>query len=115
MLVKQTLEDKIERAIHDAMKNAIDGMNKTMIKSVNNNGDGSDFSMNKAVDVFADESKKCAKDIADAIDEYIKSATIILNVNSQPIAIAPTLMSPTGPVTGSITLMSPATLSITIK
>lgn len=114
MLVKQDLEKKIETAIHDAMKKAMSEMNKAMQNAVNGNGDGSDFSVSGAIDTFADEAKKCASDIASAIDEYIKSATITINAGTL-IKPLPGLASPAGPVTGDITLAAPTTLQKSIS
>ena len=114
MLVKQDLEKKIETAIHDTMKKAMIEMNKAMQNAVNRNGDGSDFSVSSAVDTFADEAKKCASDIASAIDEYIKSVTITINTGTL-ITPLPGLVSPTGPVTGVITLAAPTILQNSIS
>ena len=115
MLVKQDLERKIETAIHDAMKSAILIMNEKMKESVNYSGDGSDFSINNAVDAFANEAKKCAEDIATAIDEYIKSATITLNIGTLIDTAPGFLVSPAGPVSGKIILSSPTTLQNSIS
>ena len=68
MLVKQDLEKKIETAIHNAMKKAMSEMNKAMQDAVNGDGNGSDFSVSGAIDTFANEAKKCASDIASAIE-----------------------------------------------
>ena len=115
MLVKQTLEKKIELAIHDAMKSAMIEMNKAMKNTVNASGDGSDYSVDNAIDVFSNKAQECAKDIASAIDEYIKSATITLNVGTLITPTPGLLVSPTGPVTGTITLATPTTLQNSIS
>ena len=114
MLVKEQLQSKIENAIHDAMKSAMIEMNDAMKNAVNNDGDGSDFSVNSAINAFADKAKECAADIATAIDDYIKSATITLNVGTLMTPM-PTLVSPAGPVTGVITLAAPTILTDSIK
>lgn len=114
MLVKEQLQIKIEKAIHDAMRSAMIEMNNAMRSAVNNNGDGSDFSIDSAIDTFANKAKECAKDIATAIDEYIKSATITLNAGTI-ITPLPTLVSPAGPVTGAITLAASTTLTKSIS
>ena len=117
MLVKETLQKQIEVAMYNAMKNALIEMGKAMQDaangSVDDNGNSS-FSPDVAIEKFANEAKKCSVDIANAIDSYIKSATITINMGTV-ITPIPTLVSPAGPVTGVITLATPTVLTNSIK
>lgn len=114
MLVKSELKDAIEKAIEKAMKEAF-----AATFEINSSGDKDVQSeINKAKDKiskkFAEKAKTCASDIADAIDKYIKSADITLNTGTL-ITPLPGLVSPSGPVSGVITLAAPTTLMNSIK
>jgi len=114
MLIKQGLEKQIASAIYDAMKSAMTEMNKAMKNAVNASGDGSDYSMNNAIEVFANKAQACAGEIATAIDEYIKSATITINAGTLMVPL-PGLMSPSGPVSGAIVLAVPTSMQNSIS
>ena len=121
MLVKAELQNSIENALKDAMKNALMKMMEVTEeegKNITFDSDGNPSSVidsDKVADAFADEAKTCAADIATAIDKYIKSQTIQINIDTLPIAVGPTLACAVGPVTGAITLLTPAVLSTTIS
>lgn len=115
MLVKEQLQNSIESAVYNAMKSAMSELLNATTECVDSNGNVvKKYSIDDIVESFADKSKECAKDIATAIDEYIKSATITINTGTI-ITPLPGLISPTGPVSGIITLASPTTLMNSIK
>lgn len=104
MLVKPTLEKQLEIAIEKAMKDAY----LAALKAVQDTTDKKSVDQNKVATDFAMKAKTCASDIASAIDTYIKSAQIIIPVGTTMVP-APSLVSPVGPCTGTITLVSPST------
>ena len=111
MLVKATLESDIKNALDKAMKAAFEAALKAISGATD---DDNKKSVDDVAKAFADEAQKCAGDIATAIDNYIKSATITLNVGTLMTPM-PTLVSPAGPVTGAITLAAPTVLSNSIS
>jgi hypothetical protein len=114
MLVKDKLQKSIEDAVYNAMKSAMTEMMNATTGCVNEDGKViKEFKSDEIVETFAKEAKSCASDIATAIDDYIKSATITLNAGTLMTPM-PTLISPAGPVTGVITLAAPTVLSNSI-
>ena len=109
MLNKIELQAKIELAIYNAMKSALIEMGNEMKRIAEGSKDGSDFSVDSAIEKFASEAKNCSSDIANAIDSYVKSARVTMNLGTI-ITPMPTLVSPAGPVTGTITLAAPTFL-----
>jgi len=109
MLVKT----KLEKAIKDALKSYTDAVSDVLDK-VGSTDENKSVSINDIAKIFKDASNDCASAIADAVDEYIKSATITLNVGTLMTPM-PGLVSPVGPVTGVITLAAPTTLTDAIS
>lgn len=110
MLVKAVLEQKISMALESAMSDAL----SKALEVANNTDQNRGVSPSDVARAFAESAKSCAGDIAEAIDEYIKSATITLNAGTLMTPLLG-LMSPVGPVTGVITLASPTTLTDAIS
>lgn len=105
MLVKSILEFNIEIALQKAMKSGFEAA----LQATANASENNQISSDQVADAFAQEAKKCAGEIATAIDNYIKSATVTLNTGTI-ITSLPTLISPTGPVSGAITVAAPVSL-----
>ena len=105
MLVKPLLQNQLETAIEKAMKDAY----LAALAAVQDTTDKKSVTQDKIAGDFAAKAKTCAADIATAIDDYIKSAQITLNVGTLMTPM-PTLISPVGPVTGVITLAAPTIL-----
>ncbi len=110
MLIKPILQNKIESALEKAMKEAY----LAALQAVQDTSDKKSVSQDKIASDFAAKAKTCAADIATAIDDYIKSAQITLNVGTLMTPM-PTLISPVGPVTGVITLAAPTILMNSIS
>ncbi len=110
MLVKTILEKQIESALEKAMKEAY----LAALAAVQDTTDKKSTTQNKIASDFAAKAKTCASDIASAIDSYIKSAQITLTPGTTMVPM-PTLISPVGPVTGTLTLAAPVVLMNTIS
>jgi histone H3/H4 len=109
MLVKV----KLEKAIADALQNYTDAISD-VLNNVSDASENKTVTANDVANVFKKASKDCASAIADAVDEYIKSATITMNMGTI-ITPGTGLVSPTGPVQGTIILAAPTTLMNAIK
>ena len=104
MLNKMTLKDSIENAIKGAMTNALlETFNIT-----------EDISATAMADRFGAAACKCADSIADAIDSYIREASVLIPTGTT-IPTAPGLISPAGPVTGSIVTLGPVFINDVIN
>ena len=101
MLVKAPMKSSIENAIESAMKEAY----KAALDA-SKNEDHENFSIDNVADKFAAKAKKCASDIADAIETYIKGAQLMIP-SGMSFVPAPTLISPMGPCSGTITFTAP--------
>lgn len=116
MLVKQNLQSSIENAIYAAMKSAMTEMLNATTGCVDSNGNIiKQYNANELIETFANKAKGCAGDITNAIDSYIKSATVTLNAGTIMTPLPTGLVSPTGPVTGVITLAVPTVLMSSIS
>ena len=105
MLIKESLSLQISQAIFNAMKSAyIEALNTSKNQSSDN------FNIDMVASAFADKAKECSKDIASAIDSYIKSAVITLPLGTTMTPIPSSLISPAGPITGTLTLGAPTML-----
>jgi len=113
MLVKDKLQKSIEDALEKAMKEAFAATFEIDSAEDSDVQGKIDEAKKKISEKFAEKAKSCAADIATAIDDYIKSATITLNAGTLMTPM-PTLISPAGPVTGAITLAAPTVLSNSI-
>lgn len=96
---------QIESALEKAMKEAY----LAAIKAVQDTSDKKSVNAEKIANDFAQKAKTCSSDIASAIDSYIKSAQIMIPIGTTFVP-APTLISPVGPCTGTITSTTPVTL-----
>lgn len=105
MLVKEKFEAQLETIFKEAMTDAI----INSINTIRRSSDSAYISDSQVAEVFSNEFKTCAHKLADAIDSYIRSATITMNMGTTIIPM-PTLTCSAGPVSGSITLASPTTL-----
>ena len=117
MLEKDKLHKQIEDALYNAFKNAMTktmGMINEIAKSADSEGNIKSYTLEDMIEAFANEAKKCSDDIADSIDEYIKSAQITIGVGTI-LSTLPTLVSAAGPVSGKITISEPTTLIGSIK
>jgi len=110
MLNKVALKTSIQLAIETAMMNAFQKALATGAKATKDNN----ITPMQVAKDFADEAKKCADGIANAIEIYVKSATIMIPMGTTFTSL-PTLVSPTGPVTGALTLASPTMLLNSIQ
>ena len=116
MLIKQNLQNSIENAVYNAMKSAMTELLNATTGCVDSNGNViKQYNTNELIESFAGKAKTCANDIASAIDTYIKSATVTLNVGTLMTPLPTGLVSPTGPVTGVITLAAPTILTNSIS
>ena len=104
MLATYELNSNIESAIESAMKDAF-----LAALNASKNQDPKKFNIDDVAAQFADKAKTCANGISSAIEKYIKGAQIRIPIGSM-FTPGPTLMSPTGPCTGSVTFIEPWTI-----
>lgn len=101
MLNKTTLKERIEDAIETAMIKAFDAA----LLAAKCATEKDPIFNNNIAEAFASEAKKCSDEIADAIDEFVRSAQLIIPAGTS-FSQGSTLSSPAGPVSGSITFSS---------
>ena len=104
MLDKETLKNSIETAIKTAMTNAL-------LETFKFKDTVTPESMAK---LFGEAAGKCADTIATAIEVYIKDASLLIPVGTT-IPAAPGLISPSGPVVGSLVSLGPVIIDNVIK
>ena len=103
MLNSTRLKIDIENALEKSFKEAF----KETFNRVKDAGQKNKIVTNEQLSqVFAEEAKKCAGDIAKAIESYIKSAQIMIPSGTSFVP-APSLISPVGPCSGTITFTAP--------
>lgn len=105
MLVVENLKSQLEITFEQAMRDSL----IKAFKEISSSNDSSYVSPERVADIFAKEFKKCAGDIANSIDSYIKSAQITMNLGTTLVP-APGLSCSAGPVSGTFTLASPTVL-----
>lgn len=110
MLNTQGLQEKISQIFKDTMSKAF----VSALDAIESAGPNTKISKDDIAHAFADSVQECAGDLAYAIEDYLRSATITLSVGTI-ITPGPGLVSAVGPVTGVITLASPTTLTDAIK
>lgn len=116
MLNKNELQKQIEDALYNSFKNAMTAVFNSTTETVDGNGKTiKTYTPDQISEIFANEAKRCSIDIADAIDIYIKSIQITINIENNPMVVAAGLTSPSGPVAGTIILGAPAVLNTTIN
>lgn len=100
--LEQSIKNSLEGAFKDALMSTFDAVK---------NGD--EVSPSDLAGKFSKSAGKYAHDIASAIDEYIRSAQITINTGTSLVGLG--LASPSGPVTGSLTLAAPTVLQNSIS
>ena len=109
MLNKSLLKNEIEKAVATALQDAF-----AAVLDISRNQESDNFNNGDVAKKFANEAKKCAGDIADAIEKFIKSATLILP-SGTTLYPSPALVSPAGPCSGAIILTAPVKVEKTLQ
>lgn len=107
---KSKFKEDVEELLKNAMYQAFVG---TYVK--NDDDDLIDAYIEDGIKKISDKfaktvAEQAAAPLTDAIEEYIKASGLFINISPAGIA----LTSPTGPVTGTITI-NPSTSSIEIR